>query len=215
MREKRNTRWKDMDKSNIDLSQLVSHFEAFNWSEGKSPRTVEWYNHVLNLLLNWLQANGHSTKLGAIDEGIIRDFILYLRNKKHNGKPLSTHTIANRVRALRAFFSWLDQQGYTETNILANLKQPKVSDTVIEPLSSEEINTLFASIDRTSSYGARNIALLALFADTGTRLSEAANLINENVHLSQRYIKVLGKGNKERIIAMGVTYPNHLVQLLS
>ena len=47
MSERHNARWEDMEKGNINLSRLIKHFESFNRSEGKSPRTLEWYTYVL------------------------------------------------------------------------------------------------------------------------------------------------------------------------
>jgi len=57
-----------MDKSNIDLSVLMQHFEGNNRTEGKSPRTVGWYNEVLGLFSRWLGEYGLSTLIGDIDE---------------------------------------------------------------------------------------------------------------------------------------------------
>ena len=51
MVRRRNTRWEDMDRSNIDLSVLIQHYEVHNRTEGKSPRTVQWYNEVLSRFL--------------------------------------------------------------------------------------------------------------------------------------------------------------------
>lgn len=134
-----------------------------------------------------------------------REFILSLRGKKWNGKSLSSHTLNNRVRALRAFFSWLAREGYTEENLLANLKPPKIAQTVIEPLTPEEVERIFSKINQNTLLGARNAAILALLLDTGLRLSELVTLKVQDVHLDQRYVKVLGKGTKERIVPLGAS----------
>ena len=60
MRERRNLRWEEMDKREIELIQLIQYFEVFNRSEGKSSRTVKWYSDVLNLFLHWLESEGMS-----------------------------------------------------------------------------------------------------------------------------------------------------------
>jgi len=194
-----------MDKRGIELNQLIQHFEIFNRSEGKSPMTVKWYSDVLNLFLRWLESEGMSTQLGETGEVEVRSFILHLQERKVNGKPLSTHTIANRVRGLRCFFSWLAEKRYTQESVLKNLRLPKTTQTVIEPLNPEEIELLFSSINEDTTLGARNAAILALFLDTGLRLSEITNLKHEDVHLDQRYVKVMGKGSKERIVPVGAS----------
>ena len=102
---------------------------------------------MLNLFLDWLRSQQRPTNLGSIGEMEVREFILSLRERKWNGKSLSSQTLNNRVRALRAFFSWLGREGYTEENLLAGLKSPKVAQPVIEPLTTEEVERLFSRIN--------------------------------------------------------------------
>jgi site-specific recombinase XerD len=135
----------------------------------------------------------------------VREFILFLREKRWNGKSLSSSTLNNRVRALRAFYSWLAREGYTSENLLAELKPPKVTETVIEPLTTEEIEIVFSTINQDTILGARNEAMLALWLDIGLCLSEIIMLGVEDVHFDRRYVKVLGKGDKERIVLIGAS----------
>jgi len=78
MTRKKNLRWEEMDKSNTDLSVLMQHFEVNNRTEGKSPKTVGWYNEVLGLFIRWLGEDGSSTAIGDIDENTVRRFILHI-----------------------------------------------------------------------------------------------------------------------------------------
>ena len=89
MKGRRNLKWQQMDKSSIKLSKLIEFYETFNRSEGKSSRTVEWYNEVLNLFHNWLKSEKKKTNLGLISEMEVRGFILSLREKRLKGKGLS------------------------------------------------------------------------------------------------------------------------------
>lgn len=190
--------------STTDLSVLVQHYQLNNRIEGKSPRTLEWYQEVLELLRRWLEEQGWPTTLGSIDEPVIREFILHLEGRPGTkGPTVSSHTMYNRVNALRSFFSWLHRAGYTPEHVLGNLRQPKVTKLVIEPLTTEEIAQVFASINADTLFGGRNAAFFSLMLDTGARLSEVALLKEENVHLDRQYIKVMGKGAKERMIAFG------------
>ena len=84
----------------------------------------------------------------------------------------SSHTLNNRVRALRAFFAWLHRRGYTKEHRLKDLRPPKVTEKVIEPLTSEEMVKIFASMNSNTLLGARNTAIYSLMLDTGPRLSE-------------------------------------------
>ena len=204
MAKKQGPRWEDLDKSMIDLSVLMQHYEVHNRTEGRSPRTVGWYNEVLGMLIKWLEDGRLPTSIGAINEDIIRQFILYIQERPGINGKLSSHTVANRVRALKAFFAWLDRKGYTRKNLLKELRSPKTVDRVIEPLSKEEVEKIFSGINSNTAMGARNSALVSLMLDTGLRLSEAAYLEEADLHLEERYVKVMGKGGKERIVAFGV-----------
>ena len=205
MASNRNLRWEEMDKSKTDLSVLKQHYEVHNRTEGKSPKTVGWYNEVLGLFMRWLGEDGSSTAIGDIDENTVRRFILHIQERPGINKGhASTHTVANRVRALKAFFAWLGKKGYTKGDLLRELKMPRTVDRVIEPLNEEDIGKMFSGIDANTVLGARNSALVSLMLDTGLRLSETAYLEESDVHLEDRYVKVLGKGGKERIVAFGV-----------
>jgi len=81
MGENRYCRWEEMDKSQTDISVLIHHFEVHNRTEGKSPRTVEWYNQVLGMFYRWLTKEGLSTSLGSIREQEARRFVLYIQGK--------------------------------------------------------------------------------------------------------------------------------------
>ena len=205
MRKKQNRRWETMDKSNADLSRLTKHFEVHNKTEGKSARTVEWYNEVLGLLHRWLKDEGKPTTLDSIDEMVVREFIIDLQGRPGNkAKTMSSHSIYNRVNALRSFFAWLHEQGYTEEHVLQGLKQPKTAELIIETLSPEEIAKVFSAMNtNNTSLGARNSATVSLMLDTGLRLSEVASLKEQDVHLEAQYVKVMGKGSKERMVSYG------------
>ena len=192
------------NKPNMKLEVLIKHFEVQNRTENKSPRTVEWYNLVLGQLHAWLNREGLSSDVANIDEMIVRQFILHLRERPGTkGATLSSHTMYNKVNALRSFFSWLNQKGYTDGHVLADLKQPRISKQVVDPLRADEIATLLDSLDSNAALGARNHALVSLMLDTGLRLREAAHLTEFGVHLEDRYVKVLGKGDQERIVSFG------------
>lgn len=201
---KRQVRWEQMDKSGIELSVLIQHFEVHNKTEGKSPRTVKWYNDVLGMFLGWLEEQGLPTDLKHIGENEARQFILYIQGRPGTKGPTSTHTVANRVRALKAFFGWLARKGYLLDDPLKELKQPKTLNQVIEPLTQEELDRIFSAMNPNTALGARNTAIVSLMLDSGLRLSELITLKETNVHLQDRYVKVVGKGSKERIVAFGV-----------
>ncbi len=192
-----------MDKDIMTLAELIKYFDTYNRSEGKSPPTLHWYRYTLSMFLNWLTATARPLTLGAIDEDVVREFILCRQERVTRGHKLSVPTLNNEVRALRAFFNWLYRRGYTESHRLQDLKPPRLPQTMVETLSDDEIAAMFASLGQSTVTDSRNTAILALFLDSGLRLSELAGLKVPDVHLEDQYVKVMGKGSKERVVLVG------------
>lgn len=203
-----------MDKSNIPVTKLVEYFETYNRSEGKSSRTVSWYNEALNMLLKWLDEHGYGTNLGSIGEEEVRKFILWLQDRRFRGHKVSPQIVNNRVRALRAFFNWLYRKGYTEEHLLQDVRPPRLPEVIVETLSDAEVYLLFQELDQSTILGSRNAAILALLLDSGIRLSELSSLRLHDIHFEEQYIKVMGKGSKERIVPIGSTARKALLHYL-
>ena len=115
-----------MDKGNVHLHDLIRYFDTYNRSDGKSLPTLCWYNGALMMFLGWLTETGRSVTLGSIDETTVREFILWLHERRVYSHKISVPTVNKRVRALRAFFNWLYSKGYTGANILKDVKQPRL-----------------------------------------------------------------------------------------
>ena len=208
----KNRRWQELVKDNIPLEKLARHFETYNRCEGKSPGTIEWYSRVLRFFRSYLEQEGYSTDLRDLTLEVVREFIIYLqtRRKWHRhpyipspGGNLAAISVQNYVRALRAFFSWLHREGYTEDNILAELKPPKAPQKLVEILTNEEVGRILVCLDADTSSGSRDTAMVITFLDSGLRLSELIGLKITDAHLEQGYLKVMGKGAKERIVPIG------------
>ena len=120
-------RWDSMNKNDTPLEKLILQFEAFNRSEGKTAKTVRWYNTGLGLFVDYFGGASVTPILGNVDIGVVREYILHLQKRKkfedHPITPrqdelLSPQTINCYVRAVRSFFSWLYREGYTNENRL-------------------------------------------------------------------------------------------------
>ena len=159
----------------------------------------------------WLAEQGMSTCLDDLGEDVMRLFIIYLKARPGLKGPASSHTVNSRVRALRAFFNWLYEKDYTECHRLEKIRPPKTAELEIEILEDEEIERIFASINPDTVLGARNTAIFSLMLDTGLRLTEVVTLKHQDVHLDNRYVKVQGKGNKERIVSFGTNWQRVLL----
>ncbi len=200
-----------MDNGSIPLERLARHFEAYNRSEGKSHQTVIWYSRVVGYFGDYLKERQLADTLDNLSVDLVRDFVLHLQTRRkwpdrqchlaeQNLRAISVQTY---VRALRGFFNWIYREGYTRENILANLRPPKAPRTLAEVLRDEEVGRILACIDLETSWGSRDSAMLIVMLDTGLRLSEVANLAMANAHLDEGYLKVMGKGAKERMVPIG------------
>ncbi|MBI4322172.1 MAG: tyrosine-type recombinase/integrase [Chloroflexi bacterium] len=196
-------RWKDLNHGKLTLASLREHFEVFNRSEGKSPHTVQWYNATLTDFIRFLEKEGIPPTLAAADEMAVRRYILDLQTRKPHGRPISSYSVTSRVIALRAFYHWLFEQKYTKCHILAQLKPPKTEEKIPELVTDEETIRLFAVLNQFTFLGARNRAILALLLDGGLRRSELVELKDADAKLSEGYVKVMGKGRKERLVTIG------------
>ena len=199
-----------MKKDNIPFGKLRQQFEVYNKTTGKSPSTVWWYEQKLGLFQRWL---GPDACLADVSIPNVREFIVELQerttknlNNKHwlvKEGNLSSSYIQSFARALRAFATWLHEDGYTDTNILKALKPPKIQQKVKEVLTDEEVQRLVGVFDQDEPFGARGFAMIWTFLDCGLRAAELCNLKTVDAHLEQGYLKVLGKGNKERLVPIG------------
>ena len=208
----KNRRWQELEKGNVPLEKLARHFEAYNRSEGKSPRTIEWYGRVLRFFEEFLKEQGHTTKLEDLNLDVAREFVLYLQTRRkwsrhpHIPSPddkLKAISVQNYVRGLRSFFNWLYKEGYTEENLLAQLRPPKFPQKLVEVLTEEEIARILACLDADTASGCRDMAMVITFLDSGLRLSELTALCFSDAHIDQGSLKVMGKGSKERIVPIG------------
>ncbi len=199
-------------KKALSIDGVICRYELSNHADGKSPRTISWYTDMLTLFSHYLKEKRHKKGISAFKIDTVREYIIYLRGKRRfeghpytprQDKPISARTVQCHVRSLKAFSSWLYAEGYTAQNKLTNLKLPKAPTSIIEPLAPEEIKEITSSINKKAPTSTRNYALFATLLDTGLRASETAGIILSNLNLVDGYIKVMGKGSKERIVPIG------------
>jgi len=196
----------------LTIDELISRYELSNRADGKSPKTVRWYNEMLRLFSVHMKVKQQCHDISGFIIDAVRGYILYLRHKpKFQGhpytpeqsKPLSAKTLQGHVRALKAFSTWLYSEGYTEDNRLQSVKLPKAPAKLIELLTPNEIRKIIDSIDIYSYTGIRNHALLITLLDTGIREDEITGITLDNLNLQDGCIKVMGKGVKERVVPIG------------
>jgi len=196
-----------MDSSVLELKTLIEGFKLSCQTEGKSPKTVEWYTSFLERFRRFLESNGFPTPIDSITKSHIRAFIRYLQEEARtprSEKPLSQLTVQGYVRTLKAFFSWATREEYLETNPMPNIPVPKAVTKIINTLSQEQIATLFNVCRNRDSLGCRNLTVILLLLDSGMRVSELVNIDVDDVNLTEGHLKIRrAKGNKERLVPIG------------
>lgn len=195
------------------LDVLIPEYVLTCRVEGKSPKTIGWYEQKLVYLKCFLEERGYPTDVRLIERQHLRAFLIHLQTevkadannpfKPTRDEPLSPHTIQGYVRGLKAFFSWAMREGFLHENPMSLIKLPKVPDRVMRTFSKEEVRHLLTVMDQQTSTGFRNYTILLLLLDTGIRASELIGLRMSDLYLGDGYLKVFGKGSKERIVPMG------------
>ena len=128
----------------------------------------------------------------------ISEFLVALNEKK-----LSARSQARIVSGIKAFYQYLIMEDYIRYNPTELIETPKVGLKLPDTLSLIEIDKLIASIDLSKSQGERNRAIIETLYSCGLRVSELINLRLSNVHFKESYLKVIGKGDKERLAPIG------------
>jgi site-specific recombinase XerD len=116
----------------------------------------------------------------------------------------------SHFRAIRAFYNWLDAQGYIEVSPCHRMKAPKLPQVVLSHPSYSQIRELIAN-----AATVRDKAIISLFADTGMRLSELARIKPDMINWQSNTIKIIGKGRKERIVKFSSSTGSLISQHLS
>ena len=199
-------------RASLTIAKLSFQFEMSNLADGKSENTISWYRDILKLFSRYLKENRHSNSIEEFNIENARNYVLYLRSRHKFGKytntqvqrtGLSPQTVRGHIRGLKAFSSWLYGEKYTDENRLLNLKIPKAPVKLIEPLTDGEISRITSSINQDSPTGSRNHVIFVTALDNGLRASEIANINLEQLDLKKGFVKVMGKGSKERVVPIG------------
>ena len=196
-----------MKTSVLELENLVQGFKLSCQTEGKSPKTIEWYLAFIGRFLGFLKRNEMPTSLELVQRVHIRAFIQYLQTEAktpYQGKPLSTATIQGYVRSLKSFFAWVVREEYLDVNPMSKIPVPRGTIKVLNTFSREQITAMLEVCYKNGDIGYRNMTIILLFLDTGLRASELISISLEDIDLEDGLIKIRrAKGNKERQVPIG------------
>ena len=206
-----------------DIEMLVDAFELRNRSLNRSDATTRWHTDNLRDFIGFLHSQNHSGRISDITRKTIRAYLIHLQNKKrYDGHPLtptqeqylSPRTVRARFMTLKAFFAWLERDGYTEGNVMKNIESPQVPHRLMTILNQEEVERVLSAANPRTSLGSRDSAIMMLLLDTGIRCAELTGLKLTDVHVSRGYLKVMGKGSRERLVPLGATARRALLEYI-
>lgn len=151
-------------------------------------------------LLNYIDAM-ESMLLTNMDAITRQKIVLYLQKMKEEGK--SARTLSRHISSIRSFHQFLLREKLTMTDPTIHLELPKIEQKLPRILSMEEVDLLIEAPDCSKPQGVRDHALLEVLYGTGMRVSELIDLNLDDLHLSMGFVRVFGKGGKERIVPLG------------
>lgn len=164
---------------------------------GLSENSVRGYRRDVRKLAGYLEEFGPDTTPKSIGQKDIEAFI------HHVGSSLKARSQARLISGLKSFFSYLVFEGYRKDNPMDLIEAPKLGRKLPDTLSVEEIDRLVAEIDRSAPEGERNLAILETLYGCGLRVSELLGLRLSDLFFDEGFIKVTGKGSKDRFVPVG------------
>lgn len=194
----------------MTIEELLLRFHSDMVSvERLSENSAATYEECAKIFLNYLVKE--KVKLAAVNSQVLLSYLIWRRTEQ----KCDEQTIAKDISGLRSLGSYLVRQKYWEENHAMLLDRPKASKSLPKVLTVEEVDSILDSIDVSEPLGIRDRALFEMIYSCGLRISEAASLKVENLHLKERIIIVQGKGDKERMVPFGESAKEKLEQYLN
>ena len=190
----------DLNKENL---KILEKYQIFLLTKKYlSDNSVNSYILDIYKYLEFLEQNKVTTPLKIKKENIY-NYLEYLDEKKY-----SIYSVVRKICSIKSFHSFLKKE-YNIENITTNLESPRFYQKLPQVLSIEEVELLL-DIPLETAYDYRNKAMIELMYATGLRVSELINLELNNIDLEEKIVRVVGKGNKERLIPFGDIAYNYL-----
>jgi len=174
---------------------IIDSFLDALWMErGLSENTLASYGADLRGFAAWRKDKG----LLKIESADIEAYLAYRYEQK-----ASSRTAARLLSSLRRFFQYQYREGRIAQNPTLNIDNPRIGRPLPDSLTEEEVESLLNTPEETKPEGIRDRAMLELLYATGLRVSELVGLTYDQINLNQGVVRVVGKGNKERLVPLG------------
>lgn len=173
------------------ITEFINYLKI---ERGLADNTSKSYQTDLKILHSWIKDKYPKLSPLKVSTSQLQEF-LYQRSK-----AVKTTTLNRSLASLRTYFAFLHFSNYRDTNPMAIIESPKTERSLPDVLSIEEIDEIIAQIDLSHPQGERNRAIIELLYSCGLRVSELINLRISDLFFDEAFIRVEGKGSKQRLI---------------
>jgi integrase/recombinase XerD len=189
-----------------DWSSFIKGYKAYlQLEKSLSVNSVEAYIHDINKFAQYLDFANLALSPEKIELHHFQDFLKWI-----NGLGMTARTQARVISGIKGFYKYLLLENVTSIDPTEMLESPKIGRKLPNTLSVEEIDTLINSIDLSKPEGERNKAILETLYGCGLRVSELVNIRVSNLFFNDGFIRVTGKGDKERLVPLGSIAQKHI-----
>ena len=179
--------------------QHIKHYSNFlKLERSLSPNSVEAYVHDVELLFQFMKMKHALVAAANVTSKHLQEFLQYI-----NELGMSAHSQARILSGIKGFYKYMLFEELLEKDPTVLIEGPKLGRKLPDTLSYIEIEKLFQAIDQSKPEGARNRAMLEVLYSSGLRVSELVELRLNNVYFDIGFLRVIGKGNKERLVPIG------------
>jgi integrase/recombinase XerC len=179
-------------------SELLAFIDYLKFEKRYAQNTVESYASDLQFFYEYMQDQYEITAIAEVQASMIRGWLASMKEDGHSAKSIN-----RRISALKSFYRFLQRKGILSATPTSMISAPKINKRLPVYVEIKDLETLFRHVEFPDSWtGRMEKIVFAIFYATGMRLSELTGLRESQVDFSKSVLKILGKGNKERIIPM-------------
>ncbi|MDC3285947.1 site-specific tyrosine recombinase XerD [Flavobacteriaceae bacterium] len=184
---------------------ILDYSHYLKIERGLSSHTIQNYIRDVKKLISFIDKKKITSTPIEIKEDLIQQFIYEI------AKKISPRSQARIISGLRSYFDYLIFENYRESNPTDLIETPKIGVKLPDTLSEQEINSLISAIDLSKAEGERNRAMLETMYSCGLRVSELIDLKISDLFFDEGFIKIVGKGNKERFVPIHYSAQKYIV----
>ena len=184
---------------------ILDYSHYLKIERGLSSHTIQNYIRDVKKLISFIDKKKITSTPIEIKEDLIQQFIYEI------AKEISPRSQARIISGLRSYFDYLIFENYRASNPTDLIETPKIGVKLPDTLSEQEINSLISAIDLSKAEGERNRAMLETMYSCGLRVSELIHLKISDLFFDEGFIKIVGKGNKERFVPIHYSAQKYIV----